>query len=172
MDFSTLLIAGIMMLAVPGLILYMLHRSWGDSLPRQKQRPLDAAAYQRAALFAEAADTAEAADAADDADDTDDRAALDPEALASTEPEPVEGLLLITHPLLRQVIQRSLDEGGPARQYVVLDGEDMYIRLDLIQDPAERRTAAELIEKFQAGSYPNAWDIIDVAGTIGRLDRT
>jgi hypothetical protein len=167
MEFSTLLIAGIALLAVSGVSIYMLHRSWGDSLPRHMQLPSDETEYQRAAPRV----SSEALFADDTDDEDDDAAAPDPEAPASSGQEPAEGLLLITHPLLRQVIQRSLDEGGPAQQYVVFDGEDMYILLELIQDPAERRTAAELIEKFQAGNYPNAWDIIDVAGTFGRLGR-
>jgi hypothetical protein len=75
---------------------------------------------------------------------------------------------LIEHPLLLQVIERSQREGGVAQEYVVRDGNDLYLSLDLIRDPVQRRQAAEMIHRFQTGNQVGVWEILSLAQTFGR----
>jgi hypothetical protein len=95
-------------------------------------------------------------------------------ALAESTPEPdpdavpTGGLILIEHPLLLQVIERSQREGGIAQEYVVRDGDDLYLSLDLIRDPVQRRQAAEMIHRFQSGNQVGVWEILSLAQTFGR----
>jgi hypothetical protein len=164
----TILIVGVVVLVVGGLIVLMLNRSWGDSLPTRIEIPRD---YTTAARPTPAA-PAESANVEQDYEDQENQDFLladerEDHAPSSAE-QPVEGLMLITHPLLLETIERSLDQGGPAREYVVQDGDNLYVSLDLIKDPNQRRMVADMIEKFQTQGHVGVWDMITMASTLGR----
>lgn len=163
MDVPMIVLVGVVaLLLVVAAVVFMLQRSWGNSLPthiefpppvnparhqQRKSQPLD--------MVWEDADLENAAPGED-------------QFATQDEAAPDSGLILIEHPLLLQVIHRSLTEGGLATQYVIREGNDLYISLDLIQDPAERRAAAAMIQKFQSNSYPGAWDMLGLMTTFRR----
>lgn len=180
-----LLIGGALVLLV-GVGLFMLNRSWGDSLPTRIDipRPEDNPAHwnaQKQQHFRSPPTTAPdtypgkfSTGSFDDnefAEDTfadDDQFPELDDATRHQTPVPENGLILITHPLLKEVIGKSEQSGGPATQYVVRDGDDLYVSLDLIQDPTQRREAAEMIQKFQVEGRVGVWDMINLATIFAR----
>jgi hypothetical protein len=161
-------IGGIIILAIIGLIAYMLHRSWGDSLPAHIQPPQhnDTSSYN-----ATAHQNRNQSPFADDADDTEATAA-DDEAFnggdaAHESSPPLEGLILIVHPLLRDIFERAHKAGGRAARYIVRDGDDLYIALDQIKDPVERHQVTRMIEHIQIQGHGDAWDIISLMTHFG-----
>jgi hypothetical protein len=165
MDISTFLILGAIGLLLIGLVLYMLNRSWGDSLPRHYELPTAEHTYTPPARRLQ-----RELDAAppDDAPYQDEMDEAEPDPDAAPELIPTEGLILIDHPLLVQAVERSLRDGGPATRYVVREDDQLYLSLDLIEDPVHRREAAVMIHKFQTSGHANVWDIISLASTLGR----
>ncbi len=180
-----LLIGGALVLLV-GVGLFMLNRSWGDSLPTRIDipRPEDNPARwntQKQQRF-RSPPTAEpdtpqgefSTGAFDDNEFAEDIFADDDEfpelddATQHQTPVPEHGLILITHPLLKEVIEKSERSDGPATQYVVRDGDDLYVSLDLIKDPIQRREAAEMIQKFQVEGRVGVWDMINLAKIFAR----
>jgi hypothetical protein len=170
---TILVIAGGAALLIVGLVLYVLNRSWGDSLPtqieippsdyytRQHQQP---ESDESDSLFVDDIDEATQDDEPDEFPDI-------PDAEQYHGDIPDSGLILIDHPLLLEVIERSLAEGGLATQYVVQEDDDLYVSLDLIKDPVQRRQAAEMIQKFQTQSQVGVWDMVSLATVFGRTRR-
>jgi hypothetical protein len=168
MDTITLIIvlggAGVV---VTALVLFMLNRSWGDSLPTRIDIPQSGSIPR----YDNTGQVDPRYDDNEDIDDEDDYVEFDQPLYDEPDEStiaPEGGLLLIEHPLLIQVIEKSLSEGGAATRYAVRDGDQLYISLDLIQDPVERRQAAEMIQKFQNGNPVGVWDMISLASTFGR----
>lgn len=171
MESNLILLVGGAVLFIIGSILYILHRSWGDSLPTHIEIPESVSSGYKAKWAT--SDMRNEDNFVDQAEQ--DNASVDDEPvyaesahLENLDELPVSGLLLIEHPLLRQVLQRSLAEGGLATQYVVQEGDDLYISLDLIKDPVQRRAAASMIQQFQSNTYPGAWDMLGLMGLFGR----
>jgi hypothetical protein len=169
---TILLIVGGAILLIMVLALYALNRSWGDSLPTQIEiPPSDYYTRQRQqqhepdSLFVDELD-----DVDPDHDEPDEFPDV-PDAEEYHGDVPDSGLILIDHPLLLEVIERSLAEGGLAHQYVVQEDDELYVSLDLIKDPVQRRQAAEMIQKFQTQRQVGVWDMVSLATVFGRTRR-
>jgi hypothetical protein len=177
---TLLLLAGglVLMVVLVAVVLFMLNRSWGDSLPSRIDIPTADAMHHRAPpgdAWTGVGGTGVAADdAADDEADifADDEAFPDiPDVADHPRQVPEEGLMLIEHPLLLQVIERAVQEGGSVTHYVVREGEHVYLSLDAIANPVERRQAAEMIHNFQTNNRAGVWDMIHLATLFGRMQR-
>jgi hypothetical protein len=167
---TILVIVGGAALLIVGLVLYALNRSWGDSLPTQIEIPASDY-YTRQHQQQREPDTLFADEIDDvDHDEPDDFPDI-PDAEEYHGDVPDSGLILIDHPLLLEVIERSLAEGGLATQYVVQEDDELYVSLDLIKDPVQRRQAAEMIQKFQTERQVGVWDMVSLATMFGRTRR-
>lgn len=168
MDPLTLLLilggAGLVLLVV---VLFVLNRSWGDSLPSRIEVPQS---YEHLPALGSTSHPVNLPDMSDEPQMDEEELAKLAESTPTPDPDavPTEGLILIEHPLLLQVIERSQREGGVAQEYVVRDGNDLYLSLDLIRDPVQRRQAAEMIHRFQTGNQVGVWEILSLAQTFGR----
>lgn len=164
MDITVLVVAiggGVILLV--GLAAFILSRSWGDSLPRSydvaqyRPLPVNQQSYQP--------NTPDNHLDRDDVDNWD-----DDEELPINDTPPDSGLILIDHPLLRNVIEQSLANGGPATRYVERDGDQLYVSLDLIENPQERRMAAQMLHNFQKTGTFDVWDVFSLSHTFRRLN--
>jgi hypothetical protein len=164
---TLLLILGGAVLVLVVVVLVVLNRSWGDSLPSRIEVPTS---YENLSTLGSTSRPANLPDMSDAPPIDEDELAELAESTPPPDPDavPTGGLMLIEHPLLLQVIERSVQEGGPAQEYVVRDGNDVYLSLDLIRDPVQRRQAAEMIHRFQNGNQVGVWEIINLASTFGR----
>lgn len=161
MDLGIFLLLVVVGLAMVGMTLYMLNRSWGNFPTRIELPPVEQPSSSRWA------------------DTTGDRetpsSAAELGVAAQEPPEEIDaaapvggGLILLEHPMLRQAAQQALDRGSPAAQYIVRDGEHLYLALDRIHDPAQRRMAAQLLESYQAGEPVDVWGMLRIFGDLLR----
>ena len=74
--------------------------------------------------------------------------------------------VLITHPLIRRAAERAVAKGGEAAKYIDRDGDRIYFNFGRIEDPAERKNAAELIKGIQNGGQV---DMVQVIRLIHRV---
>lgn len=157
------------------IVALVLHRSWGGSMPSR----YDVSQYyhksppspttERAESFVKAINTPQPPTTPTPPDDEHgDVRDLDVPDDAPPPPIPDSGLILIHHPLLLKVIQQSLAHGGAARQYVVQEDDQIYVSLDLIKNPVERRRAAEMIHNFQTTGTYDVWDMYSISQTFVR----
>jgi hypothetical protein len=169
MDPLTLLLilggAGLVLVVV---VLVVLNRSWGDSLPSRIEVP---STYENLSALGSTSRPANLPDMSDEPPIDEDELAALAESTPTPDPDavPTEGLILIEHPMLLQAIERSQKEGGAMQEYVVRDGNDLYLSLDLIRDPVQRHQAAEMIHRFQTGKQVGVWEILSMAQTFGRM---
>jgi hypothetical protein len=164
-------IAGGAALLIVGLVLYALNRSWGDSLPTQIEIPPSDYYIRQHQQHEPDSRFEDEIDDIDLDDDEPDEFPDVPDAAQYHGDVPDSGLILIDHPLLLEVIERSLAEGGLATRYVIQEDDELYVSLDLIPDPVQRRQAAEMIQKFQTQSQVGVWDMVSLATVFGRTRR-
>lgn len=144
-------------LALFGGALYMLHRSWGD-FPTVVRipPPLEPPAPRQSFVWSEPdADPAAATPAEND-------------ALGAAEPLVVGGLLPIEHPMLLQAARRALADNSPTAQYIIQDGDRLYLALNRISDPAQRYAAARMMRVLQHGDYLSILDTLRVLSRQGK----
>jgi hypothetical protein len=67
------------------------------------------------------------------------------------EAEASGGMVLIEHPLLRQVAEEAWQRGAEAAKYLVRDGDRLYLALDRIPDSAQRQAISALLKRIQSG---------------------
>ncbi len=150
MDMTTIAILFVVGLGVLGLIVWMLNRAWGDfpsrisPLTSLEQTPVRSSLWP--ATSPPPADDEKDVYAEDDAN-----AILTPGELPAG--APADGLVLVTHPLLRRSIAQALAQGG--NQYApffIRDGERIYLALYRIADPAQREMAKRVFEGVNGGN--------------------
>ncbi len=163
-----LILGGVAFLII--VVALVLHRSWGNSMPtrydvsRYYHQQSSSPGTERAESFIRAVNTVPAPTVPPNHDSP------DPDLTDAEPPPPIpdSGLILIHHPLLLKVIQQSLAHGGAARQYVVQEDDQIYVSLDLIKNPVERRRAAEMIHHFQTTGTYDVWDVYSISQTFAR----
>ena len=159
MNLLVIVIVVVAILLTIGLAAYMLNRAWGD-FPRRLS-PLDYAQPPNPSSPTPAWGTASAP--ADDKDNAD--------AAALPAGAPDNGLILVTHPLVRQVVAQALERGGsPYATYFIRDGERIYLAAYRIADPIQRAQAIQIFQGFNGGdmSGVNFGEIIRVLQQMSR----
>jgi hypothetical protein len=138
MDTTTLLILGVLALAIVVAGLWALNRSWGNFPNRAGTLPPPgSSAPGMSSRSREPEYRAEAAVPAV------------PAVPAASTPAPA-GLVPIENPMVRRAAESALQRGGAAR-YIVRDGDRLYFAFDQIADPAQRQAAYDLMRRFNAG---------------------
>lgn len=155
MDTTTVIILAVTALAMLGGAVYMLNRSWGD-FPSRIALPPEQEAPARPRSDWTAADTEEAA--------------IHEAAPAQGAPLIVGGLMPIEHPMLRQAALRALAENNTTAQYIVQDGDKLYLALDRISDPQQRFAAERAIQILQQGGMLSILDTLKLLSR-GRNER-
>lgn len=79
------------------------------------------------------------------------------------------GPILITHPLVRRAAEKALADPAAAPQYIVRMGDQIYLVLDGIEDPEERRRAHEILSQFQDGGETVEGSLPEFLRLIRRL---
>ena len=70
--------------------------------------------------------------------------------------------VLITHPLIRRAAERALAAGGDKAKFIDRDGDRIYFNFGRIEDPVQRKNAAELIKGIQSGGHVDMAQVIQL----------
>ncbi|GIV96649.1 MAG: hypothetical protein KatS3mg057_1306 [Herpetosiphonaceae bacterium] len=124
-------------LGVLALMVLMLNRSWGN-FPTRPSQPFEQQSPEpwRSGWETDGAITGQIS-------------SVDQPAHGTTEPIP--GLIPIEHPMVQRAAQNALRKGDKTARFIVQDGDRLYLSLDHISDPEQRRIAYEVLRRFNAG---------------------
>lgn len=159
MDIPTILVIFVAGLLAIGLTAYMLNRAWGDFPSRAGRLDPGPPPAPPSTTPAWATAPAEAEDGAGD-----DEAGLPAGA-------PDDGLIPITHPLVRRAIESALERGGtPYATYFVRDGERLFLAAHRIADPVQR---AQFVRVFRdlSGDAPSGASLDEILGVVRQFTK-
>jgi hypothetical protein len=155
MDLVTVAVLGAAGLVALGLIFFMLNRAWGDFPGRAGPQPSSTRSGPGNPVWPGQLDK--------------DMAPLEPRELPAGAPE--GGLIAVEHPLVRQAIEQSMQQGGsPYAAYFVRDGETIYLNLARIADPGQRERIANLVREVN-GKQSNDISMMDSIRAVQELMR-
>lgn len=169
MDLTTILVIAIVGLVVIGVVIVMLNRAWGDfpgrvGPPAQGPSPLVQPVRSPAAA---APDTG--AGERDPFADEEERSLAEDEWRPAG--APAEGLVPVTHPLVKRAVEQALDRGGSAyATYFLRDGDQVFLAAYRIADPGERANAVRVFQSLNDGDLTDV-HFSELFALIQRLGR-